>query len=184
MTSQAHTSRVSAGEYRYKVIHQPKSDVTRPVTQKLRAAIFDTIGHDLSGLTVLDLYAGSGALAMEALSRGASEVTTVEQDRQAQKSIVANERELGVSLGLRELSVEAYLESDTKSYDIIFLDPPYAAFSDDIALEAASHLDDEGVLIISCSASQALPEGLGTASIVKARTYDDTQLAYYKKPAK
>jgi 16S rRNA (guanine966-N2)-methyltransferase len=121
---------------------------------------------------------------MEALSRGASEVTTVEQDRQAQKSIVANERELGVSLGLRELSVEAFLESDTKSYDIIFLDPPYAAFSDDIALEAASHLDDEGVLIISCSASQALPEGLGTASIVKARTYDDTQLAYYKKPAK
>lgn len=184
MTSQAHTSRVSAGEYRYKVIHQPRSDVTRPVTQKLRAAIFDTIGHDLSGLTVLDLYAGSGALAMEALSRGASKATTVEQDRQAQKSIVANEREIGVSLGLREQSVEDFLESDTGSYDIIFLDPPYAVFSDAIALDAASRLDDEGVLIISCAASQALPEELGTASIVKARTYDDTQLAYYKKPAK
>ena len=182
MTSRPHTSRVTAGEYRHKVIRQPATDITRPLSQKLRAAIFDTIGHDLTGLTLLDLYAGSGAIAIEALSRGVSSVTTVEQGSLAQAAIRANEREIGASLGLVEGSVESFFEATQATYDIIFMDPPYVMYSDDIASRATQLLVSEGVLIISCSADQALPQQIGTASMVKARTYDDTQLAYYKNP--
>lgn len=180
MTTRPHTSRVSAGEFHYKIINQPVSGTTRPVSQKLRAAIFDTLGHDLTELNVLDLYSGSGALAIEALSRGAVSAVTVEQDKQAIAAIRANEREMGTSLGLKEESVEDFLEAVTAHYDVIFMDPPYALYSDRIAERAAKLLTAGGVLVVSCAASQVLPKQLGTASMVKARTYDDTQLAYYK----
>lgn len=182
MTSQQHTTRISAGAYRYRVIKQP-GEKTRPVTQKIRAAIFDTIGHNLAGLDVADLYAGSGALGIEALSRGARSALFIEKRPLAAKLIEANGRELGLKLRVEILDVVSWLKQQDQSFDIIFFDPPYAQFEATIAEQAAQQLSPEGVMIISCGKREELPDNLGVASMAKLRIYGQTKIAYYKRSA-
>lgn len=182
MTSQQHTTRVSAGEFRYRVLRQP-GDKTRPVTQKIRAAMFDTIGHDLHGLHVVDLYAGSGALGIEALSRGASSALFIEKRPLAAKMIEGNGRELGLKLKVEILDVATWLKDQTQQFDIIFFDPPYAQFEVAIAAQATERLSADGVLVVSCGKREELPEELGVASMAKLRLYGQTKIAYYKTSA-
>ena len=179
MAGSQHTTRISAGIWRFRNLKQPDS-LTRPVSQKVRAAIFDVIGHNLSDLSVLDLYAGSGALAFEAISRGAKSAVLVENRPMAGIVISNNAKSLVASIKLKIQDVETYLDVNKSKFDIIFFDPPYARFSDQLAQAAADLLESNGVLVVSCSASQNLPEQLGAASMVKSRTYGDTKIAYYK----
>jgi 16S rRNA (guanine966-N2)-methyltransferase len=175
------TTRITAGTLRYKVIRQP-GEGTRPVSQKIRQAIMNVLGEDLSGLTVLDLYAGSGALGFEALSRGADSVVAVEKAHAAAKCLQANAAELGVQseYKIAQEDVKAFLRHTEDSYDIIFFDPPYASFDAGLAELAADKLDEAGVLVISCSSREKLADILGSAHLVKTREYGDTQIAYYK----
>ena len=93
----------------------------------MRETLFNWLGQDLSGLTCLDLYAGSGALGFEAASRGARSVVMVENDRAAHAAIVRNREQLGAAQVevLRSDALE-FVRSDARQYDVIFLDPPFA----------------------------------------------------------
>jgi 16S rRNA (guanine966-N2)-methyltransferase len=176
------TTRIMTGSLRYRVLKQP-GEGTRPISQKVRQAIFSSLGNDMAGLMVLDLYAGSGALGIEALSLGARTVEAVESGRPALHALKSNatELELGDAYRICADRVEMFLKRTTSAYNVIFFDPPYADFSVETATLAADRLQPAGVLVISCSSREKLPDILGTASQAKTRTYGDTQIAYYKK---
>ncbi|MCC7543277.1 RsmD family RNA methyltransferase [bacterium] len=181
MTSKQHTTRILGGTLKFRTIKQP-GEGTRPVAQKIRQAIFDTLGHDLSGLRAADLYAGSGALGFEALSLGAERVTFVERSAQAVRLLEQSAHELGVDAQVHVAHRPVETELDRlEQQDIIFFDPPYDACDLTIAARAIEKLSDTGVLVLSCSSRQKLPEQLGAASMVKSRVYGATQIAYYKK---
>ncbi len=176
-----YTTRITAGTLRYKILRQP-GEGTRPVSQKIRQAIMSVLGEELSGLKVLDLYAGSGALGFEALSRGAASVVAVESSHTAAKCLQANAVELAVQAEYKVISEDArlFLGHTRDSYDIIFFDPPYADFDSSITEQAVSKLNQSGVLVVSCSSQEKLAAILGSAKLAKIRTYGGTQIAYYK----
>jgi 16S rRNA (guanine966-N2)-methyltransferase len=119
--------RIIAGEHRGRRLAVPKGDRTRPTSDRAREGMFSTLQSllDLEGARVLDLYAGSGALSLEALSRGAAEATMVEKDPQALRALTANVAALEAAATVCDQSVEDFLRGEPTSYDLVVLDPPY-----------------------------------------------------------
>ena len=110
----------------------------RPTPDRVRETLFNWLGQRLDGLSCLDLFAGSGALGFEALSRGATHVAMVERDREVVAALRANARELGAEgLDIVHGDALAFLAAAGEPYDIVFLDPPYAS---DLALRALDKL--------------------------------------------
>ena len=120
-------TRIIAGEHRGRRLSTPKGERTRPTSDRAREGLFSTLQSliDLDGARVLDLYAGSGALGLEALSRGAGEATLVDNDPQALRALVANVEALQAAATVVDEEVSAFLRSDPASYDLVVLDPPY-----------------------------------------------------------
>jgi 16S rRNA (guanine966-N2)-methyltransferase len=119
--------RVIAGTHRGRPLVAPRGSATRPTADRVREALFSTLG-DMSGLEVLDLFAGSGALAIEALSRGAASATLVDSAPRAITAIRRNLETLGMTADVRAASATAFLRtarSHGRQYDLVFLDPPY-----------------------------------------------------------
>jgi 16S rRNA (guanine966-N2)-methyltransferase len=119
--------RVIAGLYGGRIIEGSNSDKTHPMSERIRNALFNKISSEIDGADVLDAFAGSGALGLEALSRGAKKVTFVERDQTAQKIIQNNIEILGVegrSILYKE-AVSKWVQSNHKLFDIILVDPPY-----------------------------------------------------------
>ncbi len=105
----------------------PRGRDTRPTSDRVREALFSILGS-VEGERVLDLFAGSGALAVEALSRGAAEATLVDSSATAVAAIRRNLRSLGLAADVRQQQASAYLErarAAERQYDLVFLDPPY-----------------------------------------------------------
>jgi 16S rRNA (guanine966-N2)-methyltransferase len=121
--------RIIAGKYRSRVLIAPQGLATRPTSDRLRETLFNVLGARVEGSSFLDLYAGSGAVGLEALSRGAVRVQCVEQAQAARDVLWANVRKLGVEDGVRICrgSVAAYLARASGPWDFVFLDPPYDA---------------------------------------------------------
>ncbi len=130
--------RVIAGQYRGRPLVAPKGDTTRPTADRTREALFSMLTSRLGsfeGLRVLDLFAGSGALGLEALSRGAATCTFVEQDGAALDALRTNIAKLGITgADVRAQSVMA-LGPAPAPYDLILLDPPYESGAGVVALE-------------------------------------------------
>ena len=104
----------------------PGEDVTRPTTESVKEAVFSMIQFEIEGKNVLDLFAGSGQLGIEALSRGAKKCTFVENNRQAYKVVEENVKHCKLEQGARIVMSDAYaFLSRRDSFDIAFLDPPY-----------------------------------------------------------
>jgi 16S rRNA (guanine966-N2)-methyltransferase len=119
--------RVVAGEFRGRRLRAPRGTATRPTSDRVREALFSILG-DVSGLRVLDLYAGSGALAIEALSRGAASAVLVESDRRALDAIRANLEPLaGVEARVERRDALAWLRASSERFDLVLLDPPYSS---------------------------------------------------------
>lgn len=122
--------RVIAGTHRGRKLRTPAGAATRPTADRVREAVFSILGP-LAGLTILDLYAGSGALGIEAISRGATAVTFVERERVALAAIDANLAAIGAPATVVRREVLTYLESaavqDSAHFDLVFADPPYSS---------------------------------------------------------
>jgi 16S rRNA (guanine966-N2)-methyltransferase len=119
--------RVIAGRYGGRTLHAPRGRGTRPTSDRVREALFSILG-EIAGARVLDLYAGTGALAIEALSRGAGSATLVESGRSARVAIRRNLRALGIDAevaGEDALRFCRRARDAARQYDLIFLDPPY-----------------------------------------------------------
>ncbi len=122
--------RVIAGRYGGRRLQAPPGGATRPTADRVREALFSILGARVEGAAVLDLYAGSGALGLEALSRGAVRATFVESAPAAQRALRANVEALGADAELVRADVLRWLRgarAAARQYDLVFLDPPYRA---------------------------------------------------------
>ena len=116
--------RIVAGEFKGRRLRMPRGAPTRPTADRVREALFSMLG-DVTGARVLDLYAGSGALGIEALSRGAESAVFVERDARAAAAIQANLDAIGAEGELSRQDALAFVRRDGRSYDLVFCDPPY-----------------------------------------------------------
>ncbi len=171
--------RISGGGLRGRRLYVPKSGV-RPTTGLVREAIFSMLGS-VEGARVLDLFAGSGALGIEALSRGAGEATFVDRDTGA---VGRNLRELGLSARVERRAIGAWLSREASSspstYDLVFCDPPYtlaAALEGELSAGLPRIVDEGGKLILETSTRNPLDLGL---PVIKERTYGDTFVRIYR----
>ena len=171
--------RIVAGAARGRPLVAPQGRDTRPTSDRAREGLFSTLATlvDLDGARVLDLYAGSGAVGLEALSRGAAHAVLVESDIKAANAIRRNVDAVGLP-GARVVvdRVERFLASDRGTYDVAFLDPPYDTSDDIVARVLAA--TRAGVLVVERSTKSpppAWPEGV---EAVKERRYGDGTLWY------
>jgi 16S rRNA (guanine966-N2)-methyltransferase len=122
--------RVIAGEYKGQRLHTPAGRSTRPTADRVREALFSILGP-LDGERVLDLFAGSGALGIEALSRGADSAVFVDSDQRALAAIRRNLETIGVEAAVQRRDALAYLRgASERPFDLVFLDPPYSSASE------------------------------------------------------
>jgi 16S rRNA (guanine966-N2)-methyltransferase len=121
--------RIVAGSYKGRRLQAPRGVNTRPTADRVREALFSILGQ-LDGERVLDLFAGSGALGIEALSRGASEAVFVDSDTRAVAAIRSNLDEIGIDASVQRRDALAYLRAASDGpFDLVFLDPPYSSAS-------------------------------------------------------
>jgi 16S rRNA (guanine966-N2)-methyltransferase len=120
--------RIIAGKWRSRVLHFPAATELRPTPDRVRETLFNWLGQRLDGLECLDLFAGSGALGFEALSRGAARVVMLERDRRAAAALRESARVLGAEgAQVIEADALAWLERASERFDLAFVDPPYAS---------------------------------------------------------
>ena len=172
--------RIGAGVFAGRILEQPKTIKTRPLTAKVRASIFNRLG-DIEGLSVLDAYAGSGAFGIEAASLGASHVTFIEQSRSVAQVIQRNIDTLAVAdTTIMVKSVQEAVKSLIgESFDIILADPPYDKLNTGELEKISQHLLGNGIYIISHSARIVSPD-LQSADLIDSRAYGDTTISYYR----
>lgn len=191
-------SRIVAGSRRGRRLSTPPGDRTRPTTDRVREALFSMIASwagtaggaaedQLSGLAVLDLYAGSGAVGLEAASRGATRVMLVESDRRTARIIGENARELDLGVEVRTGRVEEVISAPPPGgYDVIFLDPPYELNSARLSAQLATLLeegwitDDALVIVERSSRTEDLSWPEDPADIW-TKNYGETTLHFWQR---
>lgn len=175
--------RITGGEYKGRVIKTPNAQYTRPMTDKVRAALFNILGP-LDGLSVLDVYAGSGALGFESLSRGVDRASAIESGRVAADTIWANAQSLGVEnkFILHKMTVEIFLSRGLSKdlYDLILADPPYANIDLGVLAQLGTYLSPNGLLAISHDAAKKDLK-IGGMRLVDNRVYGDTAVSFCRR---
>ncbi len=184
--------RIIGGEFRNRPLKSPKGDQTRPTLAVMRKAVFDILQMQVDGAEFLDLYAGSGAMGLEALSRGASHVTFVETNRFAFHCIEENCRQLKVEKACRLISYDCLLAlkklvKEKKRFNIVYADPPYKAASQlqEILLFFDTYpvLNPGGVLFLEEAAPPLLdPQNvtLNSLHFVDSRTFSRSTLHQFR----
>jgi len=185
----AAVTRIVAGQARGRRLAVPPHG-TRPTSDRAREGLFNTLSAELElpGARVLDLFAGSGAVGLEALSRGAAEAVLVESDRRACAVIEANIRTLGLAGGtLRQAGVAGYLATGADGpFDLVFADPPYALAGHAVAqlldaLAGDRWLRPDAVLVLERSARDPEPNWPATITALKHRRYGEGCLWYGRR---
>jgi len=185
--------RVIAGTLRRRTLEAPPGMATRPTSDRLRETLFNVLAPRIQGARFLDLYAGSGAVGIEAASRGAERVVLVERAATALKVLCANLENLGLRGGVRveALSVAAFLkkvrpESAGFVFDIVFMDPPYEADNEyALALsllggEASRLLSQDAVVIAEHRRRENLDERYGVLERTRVLEQGDAGLSFYR----
>lgn len=177
--------RVITGSARGRRLKELEGLETRPTTGKVKEALFSVIQFDIEGRRVLDLFAGTGQLGIEALSRGAESAVFVERRKDALQAIRENLEACGFSDRARVVNGDAmsYLKSGEK-FDLIFLDPPYASGLLQQALEEIARFDicrRHGIIVAESVADQALPPLSGPYSIYREYRYGKIKLTVYHR---
>ena len=176
--------KIVSGIYGGRPLKTLEGKTTRPTSDKVRGAIFNMIGPYFEGGRVLDLYAGSGGLSIEAVSRGMSSAVLVERDRKAQ-TIVAENIQMTKEIGkfqLLKMDAERALERVSGEFDLVFLDPPYTKeqIVADIEKMAKRELFSEDVMVV-CETDKAveLPEEIACLGIWKEKIYGISKVTVY-----
>ena len=176
--------RVIAGRLGGLRFDSPKSFKTHPMSDKARGALFNVLG-DIEGLTVLDAFAGSGALSFEAISRGAASAITIDNDRAAQRVLAENVHTLGLNgqIKLIKASANAWLETNPgATFDLILCDPPYNNLQPSLLQRLAERLTQAGVLVLSWPGGKEQVELAGLKQLER-KSYGGITLAFYGKQA-
>lgn len=179
--------RIIAGSARGRRIAAPKGSAIRPTADRVREALFNILPRDLAGMQVLDLFAGSGSLSLEALSRGAESALLVDESEAAAKLIRRNVDALGFADRARIWKhpvgkALSRLADEGAAYDAIFLDPPYDGGWVGKTLAAvarAGTLQAEGVAVAEHSPRERVEEQYGALACRDRRQYGDTVLSFF-----
>jgi len=179
--------RIIAGRFRGRTLRVPNVPGLRPTGSRVREALFNILGQDLTGRAVLDLYAGTGALGFEAASRGASRVVFVEADRGLALGLRRSAETLGVTGVARVVAgrVEDVLTAGSVSgtFDVILADPPYGAVD---AAWLAERIDRgrllrrDGVLVVEGPREPGPAPGVEPLSLVRSKRYGGTTLSFFE----
>lgn len=174
--------RVISGSLKGRQFDSPGGHRTHPMSEKMRGAMFNILG-DVSGLTVFDPFAGSGALSFEAISRGATRALLTDSDLNAQTTIEANLKELGLKADVKLVKANAagWSKNNPKEqFDLMLCDPPYDHLQEDLLEKLERHLHDSGTLVLSWPSDIELPR-FKSLQIVAQKGYGDAQLVFYQK---
>lgn len=172
--------RIIAGKLGGRTFRSPRTFNTHPMSDKIRGAVFNMLG-DVSGLTVLDAFAGSGALGFEAISRGAKHATLIEVDKDAFKTIKANIETLGVMSQTKAImrNIKGWSNNHQDyTFDVVICDPPYDAVLETLIFRIARHVNESGVLVLSWPASEPVPDIPGFTTL-RHKTYGNATLVIY-----
>jgi len=181
--------RVISGSARGKKLKAPPGTVTRPLTDRIKEALFNVLGQKVEGARFLDVFAGSGQVGIEALSRGAAFVIFIEKHRGALKTIYANLSECRFDSGFEVLGMDVFkafniLRRRGEAFDIIYLDPPFdqpRMFVSVLeALEQSNLLAKGGVLVIRVPKKEILPERFSFIERYRTNIYGESALVYYQ----
>jgi 16S rRNA (guanine966-N2)-methyltransferase len=178
--------RVISGSARGRKLKGPPSHATRPMTDKIKGAVFNSLASlGVEPVHVLDLFAGTGSIGIEALSRGAESADFVDMGREPCAVIRANLATTGFDrvATVHQVSVKAYIERASKAYDLIFMDPPYAdpEIIPTLAKLEQSRLVQSGtIVVLGHSPRVTPPDQLGRLDALRHRCHGDTCFSIYE----
>lgn len=177
--------RVVSGNYGGRPLKTLAGKTTRPTTDKVKGAIFNMIGPYFEGGRVLDLFAGSGSLAIEAISRGMDHALLVEKDRAAQQVILENIKMTKESekFQLLKMSAERVLSNLSETFDLVLLDPPYA--KEQIVenlelLQEKKRLTENVIVVCETDKEVELPDQIGKLELTRQKTYGISKISIYE----
>jgi len=175
--------RIISGKYGGRKIQAPDNSRTHPMSERIRNALFNSIGNEIEGAVVLDAFAGTGAVGLEALSRGAKKVVFVEKDRVAQKILSENIRTLEVenTTYIMRASLTNWLSTyKGDEFDVIFADPPYHDPQFSTVAKLFGLLKPGGLMVLSHPGRGEEPTGTGVI-VVDHRSYGNAFLTFYRR---
>jgi 16S rRNA (guanine(966)-N(2))-methyltransferase RsmD len=178
--------RVIAGSLKGRRLKAPDWEGLRPTSDKVRETLFNILAPRIAGARVLDAFAGTGALGIEALSRGASAVTFIEQDRRAQALIGANLAQCGIHTGYNlvrgavDRAVATLQAPGLGPFDIVLLDPPYALPGHTALMKIDALVAPGGVAVLEHAKRSAAPEQVGRLVRVRQVVSGDSMLDFYE----
>lgn len=174
--------RIVAGRLGGRLFNSPNTHRTHPMSDKARGALFNILG-DISGMTVLDPFAGTGALSFEAVSRGAASALAIESDKIAQRTIAENIELLGLGKEValvRAIASSWLYRNAQRKFDLVLCDPPYNDPQFHTLDRLAKRVNPGGLLVLSWPANEDIP-AFAQHKQVEQRIYGDMQLVFYRK---
>lgn len=176
--------RIIAGVSKGRTIVGPKGSGTRPMTDRVREALFSSLGSTVMDARVIDLYAGSGSLGLESLSRGAQTAVFVEQSREALLALRRNVASVGLGGEVHRGDVKRFLDRCAASFNLAFVDPPYAlslASVEEVLAKLERLLEADAMVVVHRRVGEEAPEVPDRLNLVGERTYGDSRLWTYQK---
>lgn len=176
--------RVTGGTGKGRKLRVPAGSRVRPTSDKVKQALFNILGEKVSDAFFLDLYAGTGGIGIEALSRGAARVFFVDDSRESLHAIKQNIEQAGFGQRARVIAsrAESFLKKTSEQFDIVFLDPPYTLeLGPLLTLVSGSEiLKPDSIVVTEHFKKQPSTERAGTLTLYREARYGDTVLAFYK----
>lgn len=175
--------RVITGTARGRVLRTLEGEDVRPTTDRVKEAIFSIIQFELEGRRVLDLFAGSGQLGIEALSRGAAYATFTDMSAESVDIVKQNllATKLGGNAEVFRTEAVTFLKGNRKKYDIIFMDPPYSkGILQDTLPYAVRNVNDGGVIICEHPYGEEMPQKVGNFSVYRDYKYGKIGITVYR----
>ena len=175
--------RIISGQFGGRKIESTDNDRTHPMGERIRNALFNSLGSEVEGAEVLDAFAGTGSIGIEALSRGASQAMFIEKDRIAQDILAKNVTMLGLEerATIIRTTVNSWLaSSEPPLFDIIFVDPPYDDTQFSTAEKLLGLLKPNGLMVLSHPGRSETPTRPGVV-VVDNRSYGSARLTFYRQ---
>ncbi len=176
--------RITGGSGKGRKLKVPAGSRVRPSSDKVRQALFNILGEKVQNAVFLDLFAGTGAIGIEALSRGAARAFFVDDARESLNVTRQNIEQSGFAdrATVTPAKVESYLKKTAEQVDIVFLDPPYSHEQEELLnlLSASEVLKQDSIIVYEHFKKQPSVQNAGTLSLYREAVYGDTVLAFYQ----
>lgn len=179
--------RVISGEFRGRKLDKLEGMDIRPTSDRVKESLFNMLGVRLIDCSFLDLFAGTGGIGIEAFSRGATEVVFIDESSNSIKVLKGNLEKLKILDSVKVYNTDyinaiSHLAADSKSFDIIFIDPPYMKGFEKNALIHISEkklLKEDGIIVVEHDLKDSMPEQTGSLNLHRQKKYGNTMLSFY-----